>query len=136
MPNQLRKPAGPGWALVGDAGYHRDAITGQGISDAFRDAERCVAALDQSFQGASTFESAMSAYQTARDQHALPVFGFTCEFASFTPPSEEKRALIGAIHGNQEAMDGFFRMFAGVDSPVEFFSEENVGRIMSAAASR
>jgi 2-polyprenyl-6-methoxyphenol hydroxylase-like FAD-dependent oxidoreductase len=136
VPNFFRKPYGPGWALIGDAGYNKDFITAQGISDAFRDAERCVAALDQSFQGASTFETAMAAYQTARDQHALPIYEFTCDFASFTPPTPAKQALIGAIHGNQPATDGFFRMFAGVDSPADYFSEENVGRIMAAAGGR
>jgi len=35
----LRRPSGPGWALVGDAGYHKDPVTAQGIRDAFRDAE-------------------------------------------------------------------------------------------------
>ena len=39
LPNHLRRPSGPGWALVGDAGYHRDPITGHGMTDAFRDAE-------------------------------------------------------------------------------------------------
>ena len=39
QPNQLRQAFGPGWALVGDAGYYRDAVTAYGISDAFRDAE-------------------------------------------------------------------------------------------------
>ena len=39
LPNVVRQPYGPGWALVGDAGYHRDPITGHGITDAFRDAE-------------------------------------------------------------------------------------------------
>src|SRR5690349_3977464 len=38
-PNLMRQAFGPGWALVGDAGYHRDAVTAHGISDAFRDAE-------------------------------------------------------------------------------------------------
>jgi hypothetical protein len=37
--NLMRQAFGPGWALVGDAGYHRDAVTAHGISDAFRDAE-------------------------------------------------------------------------------------------------
>ena len=41
VPNFFRKPFGPGWALVGDAGYTKDPITAQGISDAFRDAELC-----------------------------------------------------------------------------------------------
>jgi flavin-dependent dehydrogenase len=36
QPNQLRQAVGPGWALVGDAGYYRDAVTAHGISDAFR----------------------------------------------------------------------------------------------------
>ncbi|MGH9033580.1 MAG: NAD(P)/FAD-dependent oxidoreductase, partial [Acidimicrobiia bacterium] len=40
--NFFRKPYGPGWALVGDAGYNKDFITAQGIHDAFRDAELCV----------------------------------------------------------------------------------------------
>src|SRR5581483_3833241 len=31
VPNFLRKPYGPGWALVGDAGYLKDPITAQGI---------------------------------------------------------------------------------------------------------
>ena len=42
--------------------------------------------------------------------------------------------LLAAIHGNQGAMDGFARVFAGVTSPAEFFAEENVGRIMTQAA--
>ena len=41
VPNYFRTPYGPGWALVGDAGYSRDFITAQGITDAFLDAEGC-----------------------------------------------------------------------------------------------
>ena len=39
LANFFRTPHGPGWALVGDAGYHKDPVTAQGITDAFRDAE-------------------------------------------------------------------------------------------------
>ena len=39
VPNFFRKPYGPGWGLIGDAGYNKDPITAQGMSDAFRDAE-------------------------------------------------------------------------------------------------
>jgi hypothetical protein len=39
LPNFFRKPCGDGWALVGDAGYHKDPILAQGISDAFRSSE-------------------------------------------------------------------------------------------------
>src|SRR4029453_11567311 len=46
LPNHLRRATGPGWALVGDAGYHRDPITGHGMTDAFRDAELLADAAD------------------------------------------------------------------------------------------
>ena len=133
VPNFFRKPFGPGWALVGDAGYNKDFITAQGISDAFRDAELCVNALHESFTGTRSYDAAMTAYQETRDRYALPMYEFTCDFASFAPPTAEQRQLFAAIHGNQEAMDGFARMFAGVTSPAEFFSPDNVGRIFTAA---
>ena len=133
VPNYFRKPYGPGWALVGDAGYNKDFITAQGITDALRDAELCADAIDQSFSGARPFDDAMNDYQSTRDAHVLPMFEFTCQLATLEPPPPEMQALLGAVHGNQEAMDGFARVNAGVTSPAEFFSEENVGRIFAAA---
>ena len=133
VPNFFRKPFGPGWALVGDAGYNKDFITAQGISDAFLQAELCACALDAWLSGSCGYEDAMAEYQSSRDQHALPIYDFTCKFASFTPPSPEMQQLLRAANGNREAMDGFAQMFSGVSSPAEFFSEENVGRIFAAA---
>ena len=131
--NFFRKPFGPGWALVGDAGYNKDFITAQGITDAFRDAELCATALDAALSGARAFDSAMGEYQSTRDEHVLQMFDFTCQLATLEPPPPEMQQLLGAVHGNQEAMDGFPRVNAGVTSPAEFFSEENVGRIFAAA---
>ena len=65
VPNFFRVPYGPGWALVGDAGYTKDPVTAQGISDAFRSAERCAAALDEAFTGVRSFDDAMGDYQQA-----------------------------------------------------------------------
>ncbi len=118
--NFFRKPYGPGWALVGDAGYNKDAITAQGISDAFEDAERCADALDQSFTGARTFDDSMGEYQRDRDEHALPMYEFTCQLATMQPPPPEMQQMIGAIHGNQKAMDAFAQMNAGTISPTQF----------------
>jgi 2-polyprenyl-6-methoxyphenol hydroxylase-like FAD-dependent oxidoreductase len=132
--NYFRKPYGPGWALVGDAGYNKDFITAQGISDAFRDAELCATALHQSFSGAETFERAMGAYQSTRDGQVLPMYEFTAQLATLEPPPPELQRLLGAVHGNQPAMDQFARVNAGVTSPAEFFSEANVGRILAAAS--
>jgi flavin-dependent dehydrogenase len=136
VPNFFRKPYGPGWALVGDAGYNRDFITAMGIMDAFLSAELCAEALDESLSGKRPYGEAMAAYQRARDERVTPIFHFTCQLATCEPPPEEMRKVLGAVHGNKEAMDGFARMNAGVTSPAEFFSEENVGRIFAAARAR
>ena len=136
VPNFFRKPYGPGWALVGDAGYNKDFITAQGIQDAFRDAERCAIALDQVFAGTSRFDDAMSANQGERDDHVRPMYEFTCQLATLEPPPPEMQRLFGAIVGNQAAMDAFVRMNAGTISPAEFFAPGNVGTIMAAAQVR
>jgi 2-polyprenyl-6-methoxyphenol hydroxylase-like FAD-dependent oxidoreductase len=129
--NFFRKPYGPGWALVGDAGYNKDFITGHGIHDSFRDAELCATALDEALSGAGEFETAMGRYQATRDQQVLPMYELTTQLATLQPPPPELQQLLGAVHGNQEAMDSFVRVMAGVTSPAEFFSEENVGRILA-----
>jgi 2-polyprenyl-6-methoxyphenol hydroxylase-like FAD-dependent oxidoreductase len=133
VPGYFRRPFGPGWALVGDAGYNTDFITAQGIQDAFRDAERCARALDEAHAGRRPFQAAMADYQAARDAHVLPMYEFTAELASLEPPPPELQQILGAAHGNQDAMDGFVRVNAGVTSPPEFFSEDNVRRIFAAA---
>jgi len=133
VPNYFRKPHGDGWALVGDAAYIKDSITAQGISDAFRDAESCANALDDTFTGRRTFGDAMSERQSERDSHSMPMYEFTYQLATLAPPPPEAQQLFGAVYGNKDAMDAFCRMSAGVLSPAEFFSEENVKLIFAAA---
>jgi 2-polyprenyl-6-methoxyphenol hydroxylase-like FAD-dependent oxidoreductase len=133
VPNYFRKPYGDGWALVGDAAYIKDSITAQGITDAFRDAESCASALDDTFTGRRTFDAAMGERQAERDSHSMPMYEFTYQLATLAPPPPEAQQLFGAVYGNKEAMDAFCRMSAGVLSPAEFFSEDNVNRIFAAA---
>jgi flavin-dependent dehydrogenase len=135
VPSFFRKPFGPGWALVGDAGYNKDPITAQGISDAFRDAELCVGALDDTFTGRRPFDDAMADYQQTRDARSLPIYEFTSQLATLEPPPPELQQLLGVVHGNQDAMDDFVSLTAGTVSPVEFFDPDHIGRLMSAAHS-
>jgi 2-polyprenyl-6-methoxyphenol hydroxylase-like FAD-dependent oxidoreductase len=134
VPNFFRKPFGPGWALVGDAGYTKDPITAQGITDAFRDAELCASALDATFAGRRTFAEAMLDYQHKRDTEVLPIYEFTTQLARLEPPPLEMQQLLGALRGNRQAMSSFVSVFAGTVSPAEFFDPGHVGWIMSAVA--
>jgi flavin-dependent dehydrogenase len=85
QPNQLRQAYGPGWALVGDAGYYRDAITAYGISDAFRDAELLAVALDRTLGGDAEEPTALAAYRQQRDQALREIFEITCHLAAYPP---------------------------------------------------
>jgi 2-polyprenyl-6-methoxyphenol hydroxylase-like FAD-dependent oxidoreductase len=133
LSNFFRKPYGPGWALVGDATYHKDSITAQGIADAFREAERCADALDRAFTSTRSFDEAMAEYQRGRDEHVLPMYEFTCQLATLAPPPPEMQRLIGAIHGKKQAMDAFAQMNAGTICPAEFFAKASVGAFTAAA---
>jgi flavin-dependent dehydrogenase len=85
LPNQVRQASGPGWALVGDAGYHRDAITAHGISDAFHHAELLAVALDQALGADAEEATALARYQQQRDQALREVFELTCRLAAYPP---------------------------------------------------
>ena len=133
VPGYLRRPFGRGWALIGDAGYSKDPITAQGITDAFHDAERCTNAINSWLIGTTPYDEAMSAWHQERDANVLPMYEFTSQLATLEPPPPELQQLFGAMQGNQEAMDGFVSVVSGAVSPVDFFSEENVGRIFGQA---
>jgi flavin-dependent dehydrogenase len=91
--NFFRKPFGPGWALVGDAGYHRDPVTGLGIADAFRDAELLAAALDDGFSGRGALEDALAGYETRRNEAAMPDYQRTIFFAMLPSKEEVLKAM-------------------------------------------
>lgn len=85
LPNFFRKPHGPGWALVGDAGYHKDPISARGVSDAFRDAALLAEAVDAGFSGRLSLDEALTGYERQRNEAALPEYVETCASASFRP---------------------------------------------------
>jgi flavin-dependent dehydrogenase len=107
MPNQVRQAFGPGWALVGDAGYHRDAVTAHGISDAFRDAELLAVAVDQALGAGAEETAALALYQRQRDRVLREIFEITCRLAAYPPvPAfiELQKQLSAAIDSEATAL--------------------------------
>lgn len=82
MPNYFRRPYGPGWALTGDAGYHRDFITGLGINDAFLQADLLPDAVDQTFSGKRPGEDAFADFESKRNHFVKPTYDLTVKMAS------------------------------------------------------
>ena len=73
MPGHIRQSWGPGWALVGDAGYFKDPITTHGMTDALRDAELLADRVLDVLGGAPE-AVALAAYQDTRERLVgLPV---------------------------------------------------------------
>jgi flavin-dependent dehydrogenase len=82
MPNFFRKPFGPGWALIGDAGYHRDFITGLGINDAFFQAELLAGAIDAGLSGQQPLDQALEMFERTRNDYAKPLYDLTTRLAA------------------------------------------------------
>lgn len=129
-----RRPFGPGWALVGDAGYHKDPITAQGITDAFRDAELLAEAIDAGFSSGMRMEDALARYEEQRNTATMAMYELTNQFAILQPPPMEAQMLMGALMHDEEQRNRYFGVMAGTVQIPDFFAPENVGRIMSAVA--
>ena len=130
LPNFFRKPHGPGWALVGDAGLVMDPITGQGIGHAFRDAELLTGAICAGFDGQQPLDAALASYEQKRNREALPMFEFTMNLASYRPPRVQERVLFASLAGNQPETDRFLGVLTGAVSPRDYFTPGNLLKII------
>lgn len=133
VPNFFRVPFGAGWALVGDAGYHKDPIGAQGISDAFRDAENLTAAIDAGFSGTKPIDAALAEYQQKRDAEVMPMYELNSAMASLEPPPPEMQQLFDALRDNMPDTEQFLGMLAGSVPVTEFLAPDNTQRIISAS---
>jgi flavin-dependent dehydrogenase len=131
IPYFMRRPYGPGWALVGDAGYQKDPCTASGITDAFRSAEWLAGAIDAGFSGRQPLEQAMAAYEKTRNESETPYFDLTTQLAALAPPPPELAALLAALQFNSEQRSRFFGVLAHAVPVQDFFSAANMAAIMA-----
>jgi 2-polyprenyl-6-methoxyphenol hydroxylase-like FAD-dependent oxidoreductase len=93
VPGMLRQSAGPGWALVGDAGYFKDPLTAHGMTDALRDAELLARAILEGRNGRGTMDDALADYQRTRDALSIELLDVTDRVAALTWSKEGVMAL-------------------------------------------
>lgn len=96
----FRPSAGPGWALVGDAGHFKDPTAGQGIADALRQSERLAAAIIGAFGGSRDgLDTSVRDYWRWRDEDAWEMYWFAHDLGAPgpTPPlfQEANRRIVG-----------------------------------------
>ena len=134
LANFFRTSHGAGWALVGDAGCHKDPILAQGITDSFRDAELLSEAIDRGLSGALPLDDALADYQRARDEAEMPLYEMTGDQARLQPPPPEIQQLMGALLNDPVGTSRFFGVVAQTVPVAEFFAPENIEKILAGAS--
>jgi 2-polyprenyl-6-methoxyphenol hydroxylase-like FAD-dependent oxidoreductase len=132
VPNFYRKP----WALVGDAGHHKDPYLALGICDALRDAESLASAIEDGLSGRRALPEALAGYEQGRNAASMKDYHENLFMAQFNPVPADALALREAIRGNQEATNKFFLARQGMIPPEEFFNPENLEKLKVRAAAR
>ncbi len=132
--NFFRKPCGPGWALIGDAGYHKDPVLGQGITDAARDSEVLAEAIDDGFTGRRPLDEALADYHRRRDEAVMGMYEFNAQLALFQPPPPEMQHLFAALRGNDFERSRFLGVITDAVPVAEFMAPDNLQRIITEAA--
>ncbi|WP_333766545.1 NAD(P)/FAD-dependent oxidoreductase [Streptomyces sp. IBSBF 2435] len=112
--NYFRQTAGPGWALVGDAGHHKDSITARGISDAFFQAESLVRhTADRLGGNPALLDAALRDYALERDATLTPGYESTLAVARLEV-HEQRLSLLRAVQTDPELTSIYFDMVAGI----------------------
>jgi len=111
----MRRPWGPGWALVGDAGYYKDPITVHGITDALRDAELLARAI---LDGGNP--TRLAGYESERDRVSHALFDVTDKIASRKWTMPEVKRLLRDMN---DSMHDELEVLESLDSTVTTFDD-------------
>ncbi|MFI6996107.1 NAD(P)/FAD-dependent oxidoreductase [Nocardia sp. NPDC050175] len=123
--NYRRRSFGPGWALVGDAGYHKDPFTGWGITDAFKYAQLLSDLVHEGLSGARPMAEVLAEYERERDLQSASTYELTEAISglSLTPYYD---SVFRATSYDAEYTKGFFGLIAGIYSPEKYFGEQEL----------
>ncbi|OLR94831.1 NAD(P)/FAD-dependent oxidoreductase [Actinokineospora bangkokensis] len=133
--NYFRLAHGPGWALVGDAGHHKDSLTARGISDAFLQAELLVDALGEAVGDPAAQDAACAEYDRLRQEAMAENYAATLLIAQ-EEAKPKRRALLTAVGSTPELTTRYFDAVAGILPVRELYTPELLGLMAAAAPAR
>ncbi|MBA0050972.1 NAD(P)/FAD-dependent oxidoreductase [Streptomyces sp. AJS327] len=122
VPNFLRVPHGPGWALTGDAGATRDPITASGITYGLLGAELLAEAAHSALAGQESMDRTLARYARERDLLMTDHYDYTRDYARVAEHSPEERALIGAMSRSPRHARDMIGLFATALPPARFYT--------------
>jgi 2-polyprenyl-6-methoxyphenol hydroxylase-like FAD-dependent oxidoreductase len=125
--NFVREPVGEGWALVGDAGQHKDPIFGQGIGDAVRSAEMLA---DCVLEAESDLDAALARFRLKRDLDLVPNFQWMIQGRPTDLTEDECDLIIDGLGSDPEQAERFVNLFSHAVSGTEFFGRLNASLML------
>jgi 2-polyprenyl-6-methoxyphenol hydroxylase-like FAD-dependent oxidoreductase len=126
LPNFYRKPYGSGWALVGDAGLHKDPILALGICDALRDVEFLADAIANGLSGRAGLAAALAEYEQRRNEASATDYAENIAAARFTPLPTQLLAIRAAVRHKPEEATRLWKARVGMIDPTRFFNPQNL----------
>lgn len=127
MRGHRRQAAGPGWALVGDAGLYTHPVTAQGIGDAVHQAWYVADALAAGDD--------LGAYQQWRDGRVEEHYGWSFDLARFAGESSgQLEALFAGLAADPVAGGQFLDVFTKRSRPSQVVTPRRVARWKAAWA--
>ncbi|GAB3555617.1 flavin-dependent dehydrogenase [Actinopolyspora lacussalsi] len=115
--NFFRRAHGSGWALVGDAGHHKDSISARGISDAFLQAEHLVENTAGVLDAPEELDEGLQRYEHRRDAELVDGYKATLIVAQLQA-KQQRIEMLRAIGADPALTELYFDTVAGV-RPVE-----------------
>jgi flavin-dependent dehydrogenase len=105
----FREAAGPGWALLGDAGHFKDFTPGQGISDAFRQADHLAPAIVAGLSG--DLDAELRRWWAWRDDDAWDMYWFAADLGSAGGSTPLETRLLRNVSKHPDGAIQLFKVF-------------------------
>jgi flavin-dependent dehydrogenase len=130
LPNFYRKPFGNGWALVGDAGLHKDPFLALGICDGLRDAEFLAEAIRDGLGGTRPLNDALADFEKKRNDASAADYQENIAAARFTPFPPEFFAVRAAVKNKPDEATQLVKARMRMIEPASFFNSTNLQRLL------
>ena len=118
----FRTSAGPGWALVGDAGHFKDPTPGQGIADALRQSEQLAPAIERALGGSAAAEGILQEWWRWRDEDAWEMYWFAHDMGAAGPTPPLLRQAQRRIAADRDLITATMRIFNHDLRPSQVFT--------------
>jgi flavin-dependent dehydrogenase len=118
VPNRIMRSVGQGWTLIGDAGLVMDPITGQGMTNALRDAELLATAV--------VAGRPLSSYQKARDRATKAMLQLTVGLAALKSSTAAETRMFSAVRDRPGEPERFLAAISGASPLASFFGPRHL----------